>query len=189
MLAGYETSARECVFRSLFKKASDAFDAEDFEESERLCHLLLTYDDLSMYHKAGCHRILSLGNTDFLWHAEQTIKLYKQLFYPDGRPSGEHILSDSQVRIRDDILEHAYRNLVQAERDHVEIRCDYTERSVRFRTIYGCEPTEKDVSRACLNRHSREYLLATEGSVEDYGAFIVRILDRRQEKASGGERK
>ncbi|TIA47180.1 hypothetical protein D6C79_04778 [Aureobasidium pullulans] len=114
MLAGYETSARECVFRSLFKKASDAFDAEDFEESERLCHLLLTYDDLSMYHKAGCHRILSLGNTDFLWHAEQTIKLYKQLFYPDGRPSGEHILSDSQVRIRDDILEHAYRNLVQA---------------------------------------------------------------------------
>lgn len=66
MLAGYETSAREHVFRSLFKKASDSFDAEDFEESERLCHLLLSYTDLSTFHKAGCHRILSLGDSDFL---------------------------------------------------------------------------------------------------------------------------
>lgn len=66
MLAGYETSAREHVFRSLFKRASDSFDAEDFEESERLCRLLLGYTDLSTFHKAGCHRILSLGDRDFL---------------------------------------------------------------------------------------------------------------------------
>ena len=66
MLAGYETSAREYVFRSLFKRASDSFDAEDFGESERLCHLLLTYTDLSTYHKAGCHRMISLGDKDFL---------------------------------------------------------------------------------------------------------------------------
>jgi hypothetical protein len=66
MLAGYETSAREFVFRSLFKRASDSFDAEAYEESERLCRLLLTYTDISTYHKAGCHRILSLGDEDFL---------------------------------------------------------------------------------------------------------------------------
>jgi hypothetical protein len=66
MLAGYETSAREFVFRSLFKRASDCFDAGDYEESERLCSLLLTYTDISTYHKAGCHRILSLGDRDFL---------------------------------------------------------------------------------------------------------------------------
>ena len=66
MLASYETSAREFVFRNLFKRASDSFDAEDFEQSERLCRQLLTYTDLSTYHKAGCHRILSLGDKDFL---------------------------------------------------------------------------------------------------------------------------
>lgn len=67
MLAGYETSHREYVFRSLFKRASDSFDVEDYEESERLCRLLLNYTDLSIFHKAGCHRMLSLGDKDFLY--------------------------------------------------------------------------------------------------------------------------
>ncbi|KEQ69886.1 hypothetical protein M436DRAFT_32157, partial [Aureobasidium namibiae CBS 147.97] len=140
-----ETSAREHVFRSLFKRASDTFDAEDFEESERLCRLLLAYTDLSTFHKAGCHRILSLGDRNFLWHAEQAVQQYQHLFYPNGDSTGDHLLSDAQIEIRDSILEDTYRNLAQAEMDHVEIQCDYAERCERFKTIYGYQPTIKDV--------------------------------------------
>ncbi|KAH0338981.1 hypothetical protein KCU81_g7361, partial [Aureobasidium melanogenum] len=172
MLAGYETSAREYVFRSLFKKASDSFDAENYDESERLCRLLLTYTDLSTFHKAGCHRMLSLGDQDFLWHAEQALELYQHLFYPNGESTGDYLLSDSQLEARNNILEDARRNLSQAEQDHVEIQCDFAERVERFRAIYGYEPTAKDVSRACLNRHSKKYLLAVDGSAQDYESFI-----------------
>ncbi|KAG9661896.1 hypothetical protein KCU95_g6266, partial [Aureobasidium melanogenum] len=181
MLAGYETSAREYVFRSLFKRASDSFDTEDYEESERLCRLLLTYTDLSTFHKAGCHRMLSLGDKDFLWHAEQALNLYQQLFYPDGESTGDHLLSDSQLEARNNILEDARRNLCQAEKDHVEIECDYAERIERFRAIYGCEPTAKDVSRACLYRHSKKYLLAVDGSPQSYEAFIEQAFGITQE--------
>jgi hypothetical protein len=66
MLAGYKQSAREDVFRNIFKRASHHFDKTEFDQSERLCHVLLSYPDLSDYHQAGCHRILSLGDTNFL---------------------------------------------------------------------------------------------------------------------------
>ncbi|KAI5251066.1 hypothetical protein E4T42_04634 [Aureobasidium subglaciale] len=193
MLAGYETSAREHVFRSLFKRASDSFDSEDFEESERLCRLLLNYADLSIYHQAGCHRILSLGDENFLWadasanhnqswHAEQAVNLYEQLFYPDGEALADHLLSDVQVRKRNDILQHAYSNLAQAERDHVEIRCDYMERYDRFKAIFGCTPAKSDVSEICLYRHSQSYRLAIDGNLESYGLFIERVFRMRGEK-------
>ncbi|KEQ92821.1 hypothetical protein AUEXF2481DRAFT_7187 [Aureobasidium subglaciale EXF-2481] len=155
MLAGYETSAREHVFRSLFKRASDSFDSEDFEESERLCRLLLNYADLSIYHQAGCHRILSLGDENFLWHAEQAVNLYEQLFYPDGEALADHLLSDVQVRKRNDILQHAYSNLAQAEQDHFEIRCDYMERYDRFKAIFGSEFTIVVV----LNHRQSRYVI------------------------------
>ncbi|KAI5198342.1 hypothetical protein E4T38_07532 [Aureobasidium subglaciale] len=181
MLAGYETSAREHVFRSLFKRASDSFDSEDFEESERLCRLLLNYADLSIYHQAGCHRILSLGDENFLWHAEQAVNLYEQLFYPDGEALADHLLSDVQVRKRNDILQHAYSNLAQAEQDHFEIRCDYMERYDRFKAIFGCTPAKSDVSAICLYRHSQRYRLAIDGNLESYELFVERAFRMRGE--------
>ena len=62
----YELSARGRIFDGLFERANDHFDRDEFDESERLCHLLLDYPDLGDYHKAGCHRILSLGEDNFL---------------------------------------------------------------------------------------------------------------------------
>ncbi|CAD0114342.1 unnamed protein product, partial [Aureobasidium uvarum] len=180
MLAGYETSAREYVFRSLFKKASDSFDAEEYEESEGLCRLLLSYTDLSIFHKAGCHRILSLGDTDFLWHAEQALNLYEQLFYPDGESTGDHLLSDAQLETRNNILEDVHKNFAQAERDHVEIQCDYTERCERFEAIYGHHPTAKDVSKARLDRHGKRYLQAVNGPAHSYDFFIEKAFGPQQ---------
>lgn len=62
----YEISNRGRIFKSIYERAVNAFNEDDFDESERLCHLLLGYADLGDWHKAGCHRILSLGNEDFL---------------------------------------------------------------------------------------------------------------------------
>ena len=61
----YELSARGRIFDGLFERANH-FDRDEFYESERLCHHLLDYPDLGDYHKAGCHRILSLGEDNFL---------------------------------------------------------------------------------------------------------------------------
>lgn len=52
--------------RDIFNKASKLFDDGEFEDSETLCRQLLTYADLGDYHKAGCHRILSLGDDNYL---------------------------------------------------------------------------------------------------------------------------
>ncbi|CAD0098395.1 unnamed protein product [Aureobasidium mustum] len=72
-------------------------------------------------------------------------------------------------------------NLAQAEEDHVEIQCDYAERIERFKAIYGREPTMKDVSKVCLNRHSKEYLLAVDGAAQSYESFIERSFGITQE--------
>jgi hypothetical protein len=110
------------------------------------------------------------------WHAEQAVKQYHHLFYPDGNPIGEHLLSDEQIEVRDNILGDAYINLAQAEMDHVEIQCDYAERRERFKAIYGFEPTAKDVSKVCLFRRSKRYLLAVGESMQCYEAFIERAF-------------
>lgn len=65
--------------------------------------------------------------------------------------------------------------------DHVEIQCDYTERCDRFKTIYGCEPTAKDVSKVCLYRHSKSYLLAVGESMQSYESFIEQAFGVKQE--------
>ena len=115
------------------------------------------------------------------WHAEQAIKEYQHLFYPDGNSTGDHLLSDEQIYVRDSILEDAYRNLAQAEMDHVEIQCDHDERRERFKAIYGCEPTVKDISRVCLYRHSKQYRIAIESSMQSYETYIEQALGVKQE--------
>jgi hypothetical protein len=119
-------------------------------------------------------------DTRYSWHAEQAVKQYQHLFYPDGDSIGEHLLSDDQIEIRDGILEDAYMNLAQAEMDHVEIQCDYAERREQFKAIYGFEPTAKDVSKVCLHRHSKKYLLAVGESMQSYEAFIERAFGPEQ---------
>ena len=122
------------------------------------------------------------------WHAEQAMNLYEQLFYPDGESTGDHLLSDTQIEIRNNILEDAHKNFVQAERDHVEIQCDYAERCERFRAIYGYKSTAKDVSETCLDRHGKRYLQAVNGSAQSYEMFIEKAFGPKQEdeQNSGG---
>jgi len=90
-------------------------------------------------------------------------------------------LSDAQIEIRDSILEDTYRNLAQAEMDHVEIQYDYAERCERFEAIYGHHPTIKDVRKACLNRHGKKYRLAVEDSMQSYESFIEQAFGVKQE--------
>lgn len=66
MTSGYELSARGKIFAGLFDRANNHFKRDELEESKRLCDLLLDYPDLSDYHKAGCHYILSFGDDNFL---------------------------------------------------------------------------------------------------------------------------
>ena len=122
----------------------------------------------------------ALTDTSCSWHAEQAVKQYQHLFYPDGDSIGEHLLSDDQIEIRDSILQDAHLNLAQAEMDHVEIQCDYTERRERFKAIYGYDPTAKDVSKVCLYRHSTKYILAVRDSMQSYESFIERAFGPEQ---------
>jgi hypothetical protein len=69
MASTRQLSARsEETIDALFKRANDHFDEDETEESERLSHHLLGQPDLRYYQKAGCHRILSYGYTDFLYN-------------------------------------------------------------------------------------------------------------------------
>lgn len=113
--------------------------------------------------------------------------MYRQLFYPNGESTGDHLLSDSQIEARNNILEDVRRNLSQAEQDHVEIECDYAERIERFRAIYGREPTAQDISRSCLGRHSKKYLLAIDSSAQSYEFFIEHAFGITKADENGKE--
>jgi hypothetical protein len=66
MASTYELSASGKIFADIFTRAIAHLERDKFEESKRLCHLLLDYPSLSDYHKAGCHRILSYGDDNYL---------------------------------------------------------------------------------------------------------------------------
>lgn len=59
-------SARGRALSDLYDEANRLFEQRRYPECERICHLLLSYADLSDYHKAGCHSILSLGSDNFV---------------------------------------------------------------------------------------------------------------------------
>lgn len=69
--------------------------------------------------------------------------------------------------------------------DHVEIQCEYKERYERFKTIYGCEPTVKDVSEVCLYRHSKKYRMAVKSSMQSYESFIEQAFGVKQDEEDG----
>ncbi|THY58151.1 hypothetical protein D6C97_04518 [Aureobasidium pullulans] len=142
-----EMDNRSRIFCDLFMKANDYFDNNEFEESRRIFSLLLDYADLSDYHRAGCHRILSLGEDNFLWHAERAVDLYENLFVvrPGSSYTGEFPPTEKAIRAQNILLGLAKESLESARKDTAEIKADYEAQHRAFLTNHGRKPTDEEL--------------------------------------------
>ncbi|THY64597.1 hypothetical protein D6C97_02640 [Aureobasidium pullulans] len=154
----YELSARGRIFDGLFERANDHFDRDEFDESERLCHLLLDYPDLGDYHKAGCHRILSLGEDNFLWHAQQAVELYENLFTvrPGGSYSGKVPPTQAELDAQQTLLNLAKKCLAQASKDHNDLQVDYKFQHHALWQKHWRKPTREELIVAHHLRHNKQ---------------------------------
>ncbi|THX13825.1 hypothetical protein D6D13_03419 [Aureobasidium pullulans] len=162
-----EMDNRSRIFCDLFMKANDHFDNNEFEESYRIFSLLLDYADLSDYHRADCHRILSLGEDNFLWHAERAVDLYENLFVvrPGSSYTGEFPPTEKAIRAQNILLGLAKESLESARKDTAEIKADYEAQHRAFLTNHGRKPTDEEIRGEvpkCLQAGNEE-----EGDDED----------------------
>ncbi|THW73641.1 hypothetical protein D6D19_05486 [Aureobasidium pullulans] len=148
-----EMDNRSRIFCDLFMKANDYFDNNEFEESRRIFSLLLDYADLSDYHRAGCHRILSLGEDNFLWHAERAVDLYENLFVvrPGSSYTGEFPPTDKAIRAQNILLGLAKESLESARKDTAEIKADYEAQHRAFLANHGRKPTDEELQSSAAN--------------------------------------
>ncbi|THV74363.1 hypothetical protein D6D28_02600 [Aureobasidium pullulans] len=148
-----EMDNRSRIFCDLFMKANDYFDNNEFEESYRIFSLLLDYADLSDYHRAGCHRILSLGEDNFLWHAERAVDLYENLFVvrPGSSYTGEFPPTEKAIRAQNILLGLAKESLESARKDTAEIKADYEAQHRAFLTNHGRKPTDEELQSSAAN--------------------------------------
>ncbi|OBW68372.1 MAG: Uncharacterized protein AUREO_015490 [Aureobasidium pullulans] len=155
-----EMDNRSRIFCDLFMKANDYFDNNEFEESYRIFSLLLDYADLSDYHRAGCHRILSLGEDNFLWHAERAVDLYENLFVvrPGSSYTGEFPPTEKAIRAQNILLGLAKESLESARKDTAEIKADYEAQHRAFLTNHGRKPTDEELVLAHHRRYNQHQL-------------------------------
>ncbi|THX36287.1 hypothetical protein D6D10_06807 [Aureobasidium pullulans] len=155
-----EMDNRSRIFCDLFMKANDYFDNNEFEESRRIFSLLLDYADLSDYHRAGCHRILSLGEDNFLWHAERAVDLYENLFVvrPGSSYTGEFPPTEKAIRAQNILLGLAKESLESARKDTAEIKADYEAQHRAFLTNHGRKPTDEELVLAHHRRYNQHQL-------------------------------
>ncbi|THZ02347.1 hypothetical protein D6C92_00625 [Aureobasidium pullulans] len=155
-----EMDNRSRIFCDLFMKANDHFDNNEFEESYRIFSLLLDYADLSDYHRAGCHRILSLGEDNFLWHAERAVDLYENLFVvrPGSSYTGEFPPTEKAIRAQNILLGLAKESLESARKDTAEIKADYEAQHRAFLTNHGRKPTDEELVLAHHRRYNQHQL-------------------------------
>ncbi|KAG2163346.1 hypothetical protein VTO58DRAFT_110771 [Aureobasidium pullulans] len=156
----YELSARGRIFDGLFERANDHFDRDEFDESERLCHLLLDYPDLGDYHKAGCHRILSLGEDNFLWHAEaeQAVELYEDFstIRLGGSYSGKVQPTRAELDAQKTLLNLAKNCLAQARKDNDDPQVDYKFQHHALLQKHWRKPTREELIVAHHLRHNKQ---------------------------------
>ncbi|THY30942.1 hypothetical protein D6D01_03063 [Aureobasidium pullulans] len=115
----YEPTARGRIFDGLFERANDHFD------------------------RAGCQRILSHGEDNFLWHAEQAVELYENLF---------------TIRPGEDPSQPSQKCPAQARKDNDDLQVDYKFQHHAFLQKHGRKPTREELIVAHRLRYNMQQL-------------------------------
>ncbi|KAM0689798.1 hypothetical protein Q7P36_010669 [Cladosporium allicinum] len=101
------------VLESLFIHAWELFDDLKHDEAFRLCHELLVEPRLGDFHRAGLHMILGQSPDDYIWHADEAVRMYEIL--------SSHDLTPEQAEGQKELLENAKAVQAKARADKEEL--------------------------------------------------------------------
>ncbi|THZ00145.1 hypothetical protein D6C93_03762 [Aureobasidium pullulans] len=105
-----------------------------------------------------CHRILSLGEDNFLWHAQQAVELYENLFTvrPVCSYSGKIPPTQAELDAQKTLLNLAKKCLAQASKDHNDLQVDYKFQHHALLQKHWRKPTREELVVAHHLRHNKQ---------------------------------
>ncbi|EME41253.1 hypothetical protein DOTSEDRAFT_73612 [Dothistroma septosporum NZE10] len=99
-------------FEGQCTKAWEYFEAELFDEANAISRTLVKDPRVGLLHKASCHMILAHSPDDYVYHAEQAVKLFRDMYNDPRDPPDE-----DQRRSQEKLVASAEKVLVQARDD------------------------------------------------------------------------
>ena len=109
------TSALSPLGQEFEKQCTTAweyFETERFDEANAISRKLVNDPRVGLLHKASCHMILAHSPDDYVFHAEQAVKLFKELYSDPTEPPDE-----DQRRSQEKLVASAEKVLRQARED------------------------------------------------------------------------
>lgn len=89
MIPTSELSPLGQEFERQCTKAWDLFELERFDEANAISRKLVNDPRVGLLHKASCHMILAHSPDDYVYHAEQAVKLFRGLYSDPAEPPDE----------------------------------------------------------------------------------------------------
>lgn len=160
---------------------------EDRLQAEEISRQMLRDPRLGDLHKAGLHVLLALGPDNFVWHAQQAVDLYTNLYVV--RPGGSYqggTISPAAEASRVALLEQAQRVLNRATTDQSNLQKDYDAQMAAFRAANGGRnPTTEEIVRADIAAMPEAWHNAIEDMAENMAIILGPVPDAVEDEDDG----
>lgn len=158
------------TFSGLYMGAWRLYKEGKVEEAEHMCRNLLSYPELSDFHKAGCHYLLGCGKHDYLEHAQQAVALFASIC--EGRE-----LSDSTRQTINEYENKARKALAKAEKDYARIEKNYAKQVDQFTRTFHRQPTVGELVKADMDKNREAVAAYFDAFDEAYEEYLSQGAD------------